>query len=512
MNPTVRRVLFWSLLAGVIVAHAGVGLQSLLVLRLWEDEAFNLTVPLNLLEGLGYTSDGALSGSTLTPFDPRISTGPAVLLPAAAFIGVGIDPVIGARLVPLLYWVLLLTGLWILGRRIGGVWAGLLAVAAPLVFDTIGAPSPIQGPADFLGEIPAAALIVWALIVLPRRAWLAGLLLGLAVQAKLIALLALPAFAVAVWALAPGTGWARIGATFRRGWLPLLMAGVPTLLIELAALVALGPSAFVDHLREIKAFLLSGGQHQEPTTVVQKLTWFVDAWHAPGWAVVLTGLVTLALIIGGLVRARGIDRGRLALLLAAAVGIAVFLGWWSTAAHTPLWIRHPSPGIFAFAPILAAFAVWGAQALWSALPARSSDPASEEDADASESADEASPVPAERARPAVRALAAVAVALVAGGTAYGVVQHGVIGFTPPTVQTLQTQRESAVALQTWVENNDAEWLAAQPWGAAVSMVVLSGAHLGLFDAEAMRGVPRLTFECATEPLAQGGPYVICPAP
>ncbi|MBT2473840.1 hypothetical protein J7E68_04420 [Microbacterium sp. ISL-103] len=512
MSHTVRRVLFWALLTAVVVAHVGVALQSLLVLRFWEDEAFNLTVPLNLLDGLGYTSDGALSGSTLTPFDPRISTGPSVLLPAAAFIGIGIDPVIGARLVPLLYWVLLLVGLWVLGRRIAGTWAGLLAIAVPLVFDTIGAPSPIQGPADFLGEIPAAALIVWALVVLPKRAWLAGLLVGLAVQAKLIALLALPAFAVAVWALAPGTGWARIGATFRRGWLPLVMAGVPTLLVELAALIALGPAGFLDHLRGVKAFLLSGGQEQEPTTVVQKLTWFVDSWHMPGWAVVLTGLVAVALIVAGLVRARGIDRGRLALLLAASVGIAVFLGWWSTAAHTPLWIRHPAPGIFAFTPILAAFAIWGAQALWSARDDRSSGAAPAEDAPDGDDGDDAHPVTARRPHPAVRVVAALAVVLIAGSTAYGVVQHGVIGVTPPTVQTLQTQRESAAPLKEWVEANDSEWLAAQPWGAAVSMVVLSGAHLGLFDAEAMRGVPRLTFQCGTEPLAQGGPYVICAAP
>src|SRR5690606_27306599 len=79
-------VLFWALAAALAVCHGIVAWHSLVVQRMWEDEAFNLTVPLNLLAGYGYTSDGALSGSTLTPFDARISAGPTVLLPAAGIL------------------------------------------------------------------------------------------------------------------------------------------------------------------------------------------------------------------------------------------------------------------------------------------------------------------------------------------------------------------------------------------------------------------------------------------
>src|SRR5690606_23910770 len=175
---TLRSGAFWLLAAALIVAHAIIAWHSLAVMRFWEDEAFNLTVPLNLVAGLGYTSDGALSGSTLTPFDPRISTGASVLIPVAGVLATGIDPVIGARLVPLAYWLLLLAGLGILGHRVGGRWAALVAVAVPLTFNSALTISPIQGPADLLGEIPAAAMFVWALLVLPRRAWLAGLFVG----------------------------------------------------------------------------------------------------------------------------------------------------------------------------------------------------------------------------------------------------------------------------------------------------------------------------------------------
>ncbi|WP_091230728.1 glycosyltransferase family 87 protein [Microbacterium sp. 3J1] len=494
MNATVRTTLFWAAFAIIAAANIAVALQSLLVLHFWEDEAFNLTVPLNLLDGLGYTSDGALSGSTLTPFDPRISTGPSVLLPAAALIGIGLDPVIGARLVPLMYWILLLVGLWVLGRRIAGRWAALLAIAVPLAFDTSALPSPIQGPADLLGEIPAAALLVWALVVLPRRAWLAGLLVGLAVQAKLIALLALPAFAVALWALTPGSGRARITAALRRSWLPLVLAGTPTLVVEVAALITLGPSGFIEHLRDIARFVRSGGQNEAPTTVFDKLSWFIDSWHVPVWAVLIAALVGAALIVTALVRHRDtMDRDRLALLLAASVGLVAFLGWWATAAHTPLWVRHPSPGVFAFLPVLAAFTVWAAQVLWS-----------ERDTDAPR---------ATRALPGVAVAASLAVALVAGATAAGVVQHGVIGVSPPTVATLPAQRESVAELaEQWADDADPEWLAAEPWGSAVPMIVMLGAHVGLFDAEAMRDVTRLGFACAEEPLAQSGPFIICPAP
>ncbi|WP_175985682.1 hypothetical protein [Microbacterium tenebrionis] len=156
----------------------------------------------------------------------------------------GIDPVIGARLIPLAYWALLLVGLAVLGCRIGGRWAALAAVAVPLAFTTGAGNSPIQGPADLLGEIPAAALLVWALIVLPRRAWLAGLLVGLAVQAKLIALLAMPAFAVALWVSAPGASVReRFVATLKRSWVPLLFVALPTFLVEVFALVSRGSCA-----------------------------------------------------------------------------------------------------------------------------------------------------------------------------------------------------------------------------------------------------------------------------
>lgn len=476
-----RTVLFWVLAAALVIGHVIVAWHSLVVWRFWEDEAFNLTVPRNLLGGLGYSSDGALSGSTITPFDPRISTGPVVLLPVAAILATGADAVIGARLVPLAYWVLLLAGLAVLGRRIGGRWAALIAIAVPLAFTTSAGVSPIQGPADLLGEIPAAALLVWALIVLPRRAWLAGLLLGLAVQAKLIALLALPAFAVALWVLADGRGWARVLDTLRRAWLPLILTAVPTLLFELAALLSLGVSGYVEHLRALVRFVRSGGQGAS-TTVMQKLQTLADSWSMPAFIAVIGFVLLAAIVVTGVIFARREpspeDRVVYATAAASAVGLLAFVGWWATASQLPLWVRHPAVGIFAFLPVLAACAVWAARRAPRGTASR------------------------------VMISATVMLALVIG---LGATVHVTSSFESRG-QTLERQRAAVAPLAEWVAETGTEWLAAEPWGAAVPAIVLTGAHVGLFDAPAMKDTPRLTGpECTTQTLASGG-YHICAAP
>ncbi|MEV8263874.1 hypothetical protein [Microbacterium sp. NPDC077057] len=478
-----RTALFWVAAAALVIGHVALAWHSLTVSRFWEDEAFNLTVPRNLLAGLGYASDGALSGSTITPFDPRISTGPVVLLPVAALLATGMDPVLAARLVPLAFWLLLLAGLAVLGRRIGGRWAALLAVAVPLAFTAGAGVSPIQGPADLLGEIPAAALLVWALAVLPRRAWLAGLLVGLAVQAKLIAALALPAYAVALWVLADGHGWARVRDALHRAWLPLLLSAVPTALFELGALLALGPAGFVEHLRAFVRFVRSGGQADAATTVLQKLGTLADSWSLPPAAALLGAVLTLALVTLGVARRWRIateeERVVIAYALAAVVGALAFVTWWATASRLPLWVRHPAPGILAFFPVLAAVAVWSV----ARLPERR----------------------------AWRLGGTVAAALVAMIVAAGAVLHVAGTVTSPGL-TLAQQRADVEPLQAWIEENDAEWVAAERWGWAVPLVVLTGAHLGLQDAPSMTEVPRLTLDdCATATLAEGTTSRLCAA-
>jgi hypothetical protein len=485
-------ILFWGAVAVLAAAHVVVAADSLLHNRLWEDEAFNLTVPRNLVAGLGYTSDGTLSGSVLTPWDIRISTGPVVLLPIAATMALGADPVLGGRAVALAFWALLLAALFLLGRRLGGRWAGLVAVAAALALDASRGVSPIQGPADVLGEIPAAALIAWTFVVLRRRPWLAGLLLGLAVQSKLIALLALPACFVWLLLAAPGGFGARMATAFRRGWPALALLPVPTLAYEATIAATLG-GGYLDHLRALVRFVRSGGQEYQGTTVVDKLGALAEAWWVPA-GIAVTAAVMVAILAVAAVRpqrspepptedaAPPPDGERLALIAAAAVGLLTFVGWWATATQTPLWVRHPAPGLFAFAPLLAAAAVAGIRRALAA-----------------------------RARPR-RAAGGVATAALVALLATQAGLHASSALTPEAAD-LASQRADAGAIAAALGAQATPlpdgYLAAHPWGAPVPVVFLTGAHIALWDAPGRAGSPRVTSRECEPVIHQGERFRLC---
>ncbi|TFB47800.1 hypothetical protein [Cryobacterium tagatosivorans] len=495
-----RGALFSLALALVVLAHLLVAAPSLLELRLWEDEAFNLTVPLNLLRGLGYTSDGTLSGSQLTPFDARISTGPVVLLPVTAALATGADLVLAGRAVMLVFYAALLAGLWIVGRRVGGRWAGLAAVSVPLALNTNGSASPLQGPADILGEIPAAALIVFALATFRSRPWLAGLLLGLAVQCKTIALLAFPALLLAVFFTEPGQ---TVRQRLRRT-LPMIgMAVVPTALFELWQLVALGPAGFALATRNFIGFLVKGGQtgYFPP---LDKLVALLSAWRLPLVVVVLVviGAIALGVYIVRLARRGAIclpagagedasPRELIVLLGAAAFGVLTWAAWWIASAHTPVWIRHPSPGLFAFLPVLAAYVVLALRVLLGAPQARP------------------------RIVAAVGAVALAAVLVLPAAVHASDARAG-------RHETLGDQRAAAAGIAAVHQ----PWLAGA-WGGSVSVTVMSGAHAALTDAPQVGDTTRiwsvrdhpnraafdewLGVHCGRELLATHG-YVVCAAP
>ena len=534
-------VLFWIAVAGVVIANLFILVPAFTTVRLWEDEAFNLTVPLNLLRGLGYASDGTLSGSTLTLFDVRTSTGPVMLLPVAALMALGIEPVLAGRIVGLLGWVLLLGSLWFVGRRLGGKWIGLVAAAVPLAYAADPLPSPIQTPVDVLGEVTAAGLLVCALVVLHKRPWLAGLLVGLAIQTKFIALLAVPAFALAALLDAPGPRlMTRVRATLPRVLGAAAFAAAPTLVYEVTKFVALGPEAGVENVLHFAGFLLGGGQLGYSVSPIDKLTVLVNAWHLPWWvvlAIVVVGLV-LAVIGARAVlrdpRLLGEAQGRPAggspagearaevsqaevsqaevsraevsqaevsqaevsqagaaragrrefavVAGAAALGLVTYLAWWLVSSHTPAWLRHPAPGVLAFLPVVIAATVVLARVALRATGSR-------------------------------KAGRVVGVGLaLAGAAALAFSFTGRI--TAPAYgmwETLDDQRAAAADLADF----DNERLASR-WGPEVSVIVMSGAHAGLIDAgAAVAGDPHVWIFEPPEPcqlLVQTGEYRLCEAP
>jgi hypothetical protein len=484
----------------VVAMHIAVAVPSVFDLRLWEDEAFNLSVPLNLLRGLGYTSDGTLSGSELTPFDARISTGPVVLLPIAAVIGLGADMVIGGRLVVLACYAALLLGAWMLGRRIGGLWAGLVAVTVPLALLTNQPPSPIQGPADVLGEIPAAALLVWALYVSRDRPWLGGLLLGLAVQSKFIAVLAVPALTIAVFFAVDGQSF---GQRAKRVLPAAAFAVVPTLLFELFRLVSLGPAGYLASVRSFAQFVVGGGQQGVRVSPEDKLGLLLESWYVHPLVVVAVVVICigLGLLAFAILRrepdrfarvAHGLAAGghplesgrQLRVLLAAAsAGVATYAVWWMLSVHTPAWIRHPAPGWLTFVPVLAAYVVLAVAVLLHGTRV------------------------IERVG-AVAAAAAVGVSLVWACAAHVAAAGGADG------ESLGDQRAVAVAIGSLELETD--WLAGR-WGTAVSVIVLAGSHAALTDAgPVVADYPRVWWgqpgEDCEAVLMRMGEYTVCPAP
>lgn len=501
---------FWAVVVALVVANLIVVVQGITTVRLWEDEAFNLTVPINLVAGLGYTSDGILSGSELTTFDVRISTGPVMLMPVAGLVALGVDPVVAGRVVAAVGYAGLLTVLALVGRRLGGRWAAVVAVALPLAFETGAWPSPIQSPVDVLGEVTAAAFIAAALLFVHRRPWLAGLLLGLAIQVKFIALLAAPAFALAVLLNAPGPWRARLRRGIPRVLVAAGAAALPTVVFELVKLATLGPAGYIQHVREFSWFLRSGGQQGYVVSPLDKLGVLATSWNLPplvaGLLLVVALVAGAALVVVAIKRMPRDDAASdatgpsplgattrsefVTIVVATAAGLATFLVWWLVSRHTPAWVRHPAPGVLAFAPVLAAALVPAARVVLagrgtSGTPGRTS---------------------VRMGRVLAAAASVVAVVALAWSISGRVAGLGTHSFPPG--ENLADQRAAAAHL---AEAGHPRLVTA--WGPAVSIGVLTGAHVGLTDAPIVTDAdPRIWFgepPPGCEVTARSGAYAVC---
>jgi Predicted membrane-bound dolichyl-phosphate-mannose-protein mannosyltransferase len=467
-----RTVVFVTLLILVLGAQVAVVAPELWLTRLWEDEAYNLTVPLNLLAGHGYTSDGILNPSGVpTPFDVRISTGPTVLLPVAAVLATGIDMVVGARLVMLVFYAALLVGLWLLGRRVAGRWGGLVAIAVPLALNTNQLPSPAQGPLDVLGEFPSAAFLVFALLFVQRRPWLGGLMLGLAIQTKFIAALALPALVLMVW-------FAVAGATTRsrvlRSLGMLVLAAVPSILYQLAALLSLGWSGYLQNAHSFLYFLKTGGQYGVHTSAGVKFASLLASWFVPGLLVVVVALAAVAVGLAVWRRVRRVPQaeraalvaaagarapGRQLLILLGAVALILVLwsGWWLVSGSTPDWVRYPAPAMLVCIPVLAAATVLGCRMLW----ARPRGVGSDGDGGAVGGA------VAEAPR-APRYLGAAAATVMAVVLVAQIVIHVPSAYVPNLYETLNEQRAAADSIARLREP-----ALVSPWGPQIGVIVMA---------------------------------------
>lgn len=227
-----------------------------------DDAAISL-VSESLSKGTGYALPLNFSGeSGRFPFDPGISTGATLIIPAAIMLRVfGDHPWLPGLTSAIISLGLLL---WVCGlalRRFGlrdGAAYSLLALL--LVYFVTSGPNFIHWHA-LVGEVPSALLTVCAALYLVSdegsisSRFLPGLLLGLAVQAKLLASLAFPAFAL--FSLGGLSGVARKKTDWQS--LAALSAGffIPIVAFELWKLFELGIHGYIAWFGQLRAFMQS---------------------------------------------------------------------------------------------------------------------------------------------------------------------------------------------------------------------------------------------------------------
>lgn len=368
----------WGDLAHLVAIVVLVGLHASLVFLAFThspvdvDEGFELNVVANIVNGVGYTSDGVITATGPRDFEAGISTGPTMIVPAAGLVAAGVETVTAGRIVGVVAYLFLVAGLFVLGRRIGGRWAGLAAASSPLLLDTFtNDNSPIYGPGDLLGEYCAAAFIVWALVTVRRRPVVGFLLLGLAVVTKLIALFALPAVVVVMLLSSRRIRQITVGTWFAAG---LALVG-PGLLFEAVKLVVVGPSSYASLVRD---FWSSAGQSRLPTHMTaEKLASLLGAWFVPSLVAILV-LLAAAVVLASTASSHVTEttgrtsfarwlRSEPPALFLGSLGVAAgVVGAWMWLKFTdPTWIRHPSPGLVVGAAGMVAALVWAVRSLTS---------------------------------------------------------------------------------------------------------------------------------------------------
>ncbi|WP_316668462.1 GtrA family protein [uncultured Propionibacterium sp.] len=290
------------------------------------DEAYNLEVARNLAAGDGYATYGWRTGTTLCPFDPFITTGPSLLLPAGLLWRISNGTLWFVRLVPLSYFSLFLFSIWRLAYRNLNRWAALATLCSPLLIHVAMANDLLTQSLTvgrFVGEFTAVTFIFAAVLALSSkdRTFLAGLMAGLAVQTK--ANFVEVGFTVMLsWLVARWTIDRRF--PLRKALLGVLGAILPTVLFEVYVLVSLGSyTAWRRNLDELLEFVSS-----QSTAASPHLARFgglgsimsLGGYLVLGLAIIL--LVTLAMVGG----ARAAEREQRAILTALFGGVLLGAG------------------------------------------------------------------------------------------------------------------------------------------------------------------------------------------
>ena len=230
------------------------------------DDAYIAVAAKNLALGAGYAESVSPGGQGLRLFDPGLSTGPTLVLPAAAIIRVfGTTPWAPGLATALVTTALLMMIALVLGRRVGPLRTVFYLVVMLTLMYTLTAGARFVQWYSLLGEVPAAMLTILGVALLTWRsgkkrqlAW-SFLALGLAVETKNLALLGV--VPVAVWLLVP---LIRSRGRNARQWTDLGVGAVffslPVLLFEAWKLSSLGINGYIANWQEFARFFsITGG-------------------------------------------------------------------------------------------------------------------------------------------------------------------------------------------------------------------------------------------------------------
>jgi hypothetical protein len=270
------------------------------------DDSYIAGAAKNLAFGHGYASSVPIAGvQGPRLFDPLVSTGPMLVLPAAALIRVfGSTPWAPGLATALLSTILLAILAVVANRRVGAVKAvAYIALMLALQYALTAGPRFVQWYA-LLGEVPAALLTVLGTAVIAwgprgrRTVALAFLALGLAIMAKTLAVLG--AIPVAIWLIfrvLRGRG------RNRRDWTDLAVGAstflAPFLAFEVWKAASLGRTAYLANLKDFGSFFSSTSGDTGATDPV-------SLWHR---ALVNSsvlhsnfgfGILMLTIVVGGL--------------------------------------------------------------------------------------------------------------------------------------------------------------------------------------------------------------------
>ncbi len=273
-------------------------------------------------------------------------------------------PVEVARALVLPFHALLLGCLFVLGRRVAGRWAGFGSMLAVLALDLrADAADPVYGPAIATGGWVAASLLAAAFVALPRRRLLAAALVGAASGFAALAVLALPAFliALAVFPAPDGRGrpralgafagaWAVVASAFQVVWLARL--GLDGWLARAAEYTAeFRPHALVPFIEQQR--LLFAAWHFTPIVTFSLALFLFTA--------AILGAVRYLLVPQPGEAGPGRVLRRYPIELWAATLILVLFGtWWALSGDTVI-IDPMLPPLAAVAPLITALAYRGSK-------------------------------------------------------------------------------------------------------------------------------------------------------